>query len=209
MTAHSQLFTECQAICPKSISIANGDSISAIAAGTAYIAVISDSGASCVDLSGALLAPGLKTNLISVSRLVRQGLVVTFQNNAVAVLDKQQHIPACGVKEHSLFCLVQPPIANYSSGAPIYVLSKGYEPQPSLLGPTSLYIASTMFPALSSALCLLCDSLLSPCTCFIHISSSHHRPATTSSSLSSSHHHLSIALLAVSIASANRRHHAF
>jgi hypothetical protein len=89
MTAHSQLFTQRQAIRPESISIANGDSISAIAAGTARIAVISDSGVSCVDLSGALHAPALKTNLISVSRLVRQGLVVTFQNDAVVVLDKQ------------------------------------------------------------------------------------------------------------------------
>jgi hypothetical protein len=106
MTAHSQLFTQRQAIHPKSILIANGNSISAIAASTACIAVISDSGVSCVDLSGTLLAPALKTNLISVSRLVCQGLVVTFQNNAVVVLDEQQRILARGVKEHGLFCLV-------------------------------------------------------------------------------------------------------
>jgi hypothetical protein len=42
MTAHLELFTERQAIRPESISIANGDSISAIAAGTAHIAVVSD-----------------------------------------------------------------------------------------------------------------------------------------------------------------------
>jgi hypothetical protein len=54
MTAHSQLFSERQAICPDSISIANGDSISAIAAGTARIAVISNSGVFCVNLSGRL-----------------------------------------------------------------------------------------------------------------------------------------------------------
>jgi hypothetical protein len=40
MTAHSELFTAHQDICPKPISIANGESISAIAAGTARIAVI-------------------------------------------------------------------------------------------------------------------------------------------------------------------------
>jgi transposase InsO family protein len=123
MTAHSELFTERQAICPKSISIANGDSISAIAAGTARIAVVSDSSISCVNLSGALLAPALKTNLISVSCLVHQGLVVMFQNNAVVVLDKQQRILACGMKEHGLFRLVQPPVADYSSGAPLYAFA--------------------------------------------------------------------------------------
>jgi hypothetical protein len=112
MTAHSELFTERQAICPESITIANGDSISAIAAGTARIAVVSDSGISCVDLSGALFAPALKTNLISVLRLVHQGLVATFQNDAVVVLDKQQRILARGMKERGLFCLVQPPIAT-------------------------------------------------------------------------------------------------
>jgi hypothetical protein len=101
MTAHSQLFTERQAICPESILIANSNSISAIATGTACITVISNSGISCVDLSGTLLAPALRTNLISVLRLVHQGLVVIFQNNAVVVLDKQQRILACGVKEHS------------------------------------------------------------------------------------------------------------
>jgi hypothetical protein len=37
MTAHSQLFRTCQAICPEPISIANRESISAIAAGTACI----------------------------------------------------------------------------------------------------------------------------------------------------------------------------
>jgi hypothetical protein len=123
MTAHSQLFTQRQAIRPESISIANGESISAIAAGTARIAVISDSGVSCVDLSGTLLAPALKTNLISVSRLVRQGLVVTFQNDAVVVLDKQQRILARGVKEHGLFRLVQPPTADYTSGTPVYAFA--------------------------------------------------------------------------------------
>jgi hypothetical protein len=35
------------------------------------------------DLNGALHAPELKTNLISVSRLLRQGLVVMFRDNAV------------------------------------------------------------------------------------------------------------------------------
>jgi transposase InsO family protein len=128
MTAHSQLFTERQAIRPESILITNGDSISAIAAGTARIAVISDSGVSCVDLSGALLAPALKTNLISVLRLVRQGLVVTFQNDAVVVLDKQQRILARGVKEHGLFRLVQPPTADYTSGTPIYAFAAIAEP---------------------------------------------------------------------------------
>jgi hypothetical protein len=123
MTAHSELFRERQAICPESILITNGDSISAIAAGTACIAVVSDSGVSCVDLSGALLAPALKTNLSSVPQLVRQGLMVTFQNNAVVVLDKQQRILAGGVKEHSLFQLVQPPTADYSFGAPIYAFA--------------------------------------------------------------------------------------
>jgi 16S rRNA C1402 (ribose-2'-O) methylase RsmI len=123
MMAHSELFTERQAICPESISIANGDSISAIAAGTARIAVVSDSGVSCVDLSGALLAPALKTNLISVLHLLRQGLVVTFRDDAVVVLDKQQHVLARGVKEHGLFCLVQPPTADYSSGAPLHAFA--------------------------------------------------------------------------------------
>jgi hypothetical protein len=47
MTAHSQLFTERQAIRPEPISIANGESISAIAAGTACIVVIDDSGVAC------------------------------------------------------------------------------------------------------------------------------------------------------------------
>jgi hypothetical protein len=123
MTAHSQLFTERQAIRPEPISIANGESISAVAAGTARIAVIGDSGVACVDLNGALLAPELKTNLISVSRLLRQGLVVTFRDDAVVVLDKQQHVLARGVKEHGLFRLVQPPVADYSSGAPIYAFA--------------------------------------------------------------------------------------
>jgi hypothetical protein len=55
MTAHSQLFTTRQAIRPEPISIANGESISAVAAGTACIAVVGDSGVACVDLNGALL----------------------------------------------------------------------------------------------------------------------------------------------------------
>jgi hypothetical protein len=119
MTAHSQLFTTRQAIRPEPISIANGESISAIAAGTARIAVIGDSAKACVGLNGALHAPELKTNLISVSHLLRQGLIVTFRDDAEVVLDKQQRILARGVKEHGLFCLIQPPTADYSSGAPL------------------------------------------------------------------------------------------
>jgi hypothetical protein len=46
-----------------------------------------------------------------------------FQNNAVVVLDKQQHILDCGVKEHGLFCLVQPPTTDYNLGAPIYTFA--------------------------------------------------------------------------------------
>jgi hypothetical protein len=123
MTAHSEPFTVCQAICPEPVSIANGESISATAAGTACIAVIGDSGVVCVNLNGALHAPELKTNLISVLHLLRQGLAVTFRDNAVVVLDKQQHVLARGVKEHGLFRLVQPPVADYSSGAPIYAFA--------------------------------------------------------------------------------------
>jgi hypothetical protein len=123
MTAHSELFTAHQDIRPEPISLANGKSISAIAAGTARIAVIGDSGVACVDLQGALLAPELKTNLISVSRLLRQGLIVTFQDNSVTVQNKQQLVLARGIKEHGLFRLVQPPVADYSSGAPIYAFA--------------------------------------------------------------------------------------
>jgi hypothetical protein len=112
-----------QAIRPEPISITNGESITAVAVGTARIAVIGDSGVSCVDLNGALHAPELNTNLISVSRLLCQGLVVTFRDDAVVVLDKQQHVLARGVKEHGLFCLVQPPVADYSSGAPLYAFA--------------------------------------------------------------------------------------
>jgi hypothetical protein len=74
-------------------------------------------------LSGTLLAPALETNLISVSRLVRQGLVVTFQNDTVVVLDKQQRILVRGVKEHGLFRLVEPPTADYTSGTPVYAFA--------------------------------------------------------------------------------------
>jgi hypothetical protein len=119
MTAHSELFTACQDIRPKPISIANGESISAIAAGTACIAVIGDSGVACVDLQGALLAPELKTNLISVLRLLCQGLIVTFQGNSVTVQNKQQLVLARGVKEHGLFRLVQPPVERPLSQGPV------------------------------------------------------------------------------------------
>jgi hypothetical protein len=123
MTAHSELFTACQDIRPEPISIANGESISAIAAGTACIAVIGDSGVACVDLQGALLAPELKTNLISMLRLLCQGLIVTFQDDSVTVQNKQQLVLACSIKQHGLFRLVQPPVADYSSGAPIYAFA--------------------------------------------------------------------------------------
>jgi hypothetical protein len=62
-------------------------------------------------------------NLISVLRLLCQGLVVMFRDDAVVDLDKQQHVLAHGVKEHGLFRLVQPPVADYSSGAPIYAFA--------------------------------------------------------------------------------------
>jgi hypothetical protein len=58
-----------------------------------------------------------------VLRLLRQGLVVMFRGDAVVVLNKQQHILARGVKEHGLFRIVQPPTADYSSGAPIYAFA--------------------------------------------------------------------------------------
>jgi hypothetical protein len=50
-------------------------------------------------------------------------LRVTFQKNAIVVLDKQQRILARGVKEHCLFRLVQPPTADYTSGTPVYAFA--------------------------------------------------------------------------------------
>lgn len=84
---------------------------------------MSDSGVVNVNLNGALLASGIKTNLISVSRLLRQGLTVTFYNDSVEVINTQGSALVRGIKQDGLFKLAQHPAANYTSSAPIFAFA--------------------------------------------------------------------------------------
>lgn len=67
------------------VVVADGRSVTALKSGTAVITTNREQ----IDVKGAMLLPGLKTNLLSVSRATSNGHIVMFTNNEATVMDRQ------------------------------------------------------------------------------------------------------------------------
>lgn len=85
------------------IFMADGSSISEDGIGEALLTCENDRGAEqLVRVENVLLVPGLKANLLSVSQLVKNGFIVTFDNNS-AYISKNKHVMAVADHVNGLF----------------------------------------------------------------------------------------------------------